>query len=198
MRALALCCLVLLTGMAHLAAVETGATAPGFTLSDQTGKERSLSEFAGSWVVLEWLNYGCPFVKKHYGSHSMQTLQSDLTSKGVVWLSIISSAPGKQGAVDGAGAIADMETHQAHPSAVLLDPDGTVGRAYAAKTTPHCFVISPEGVIVYQGAIDSNPSADPADIPAATNYVAQAYAEASAGKPVTVPESVPYGCSVKY
>ena len=192
MRTIALCCLAL-----ALAAVETGAAAPAFSLPDQTGATRSLAEAKGSWVVLEWLNHDCPFVKKHYAGN-IQKLQQDLAAQGVVWWSIISSAPGKQGHVDAAGAAAQMTAKQSKAAAVLLDPEGTVGKLYGAKTTPQCVLISPEGVIVYQGALDSVPSADVADIGTATNYVAQAFAEASAGKPVSVPESKPYGCSVKY
>ena len=149
-------------------------------------------------MVLEWTNHECPFVKKHYGAKNLQTQQGRATADGVVWLAINSGAPGKQGSVDGAGAnaIIARDGHQA--SAYLLDPTGDTGRAYGAKTTPHLYVIDADGVLRYNGAVDSIPSADPADIAAATQYVPQALAELAAGKPVSVPTSTPYGCSVKY
>jgi len=174
------------------------AAAPDFTAVDSDGKSHTLSDFKGKFVVLEWLNHGCPYVKKHYGAKNMQGLQSEFTGKGVVWLSIISSADGKQGHSTPGKANADVAEHGAKPTAVLLDPKGDVGRLYGAKTTPHMFVVNPDGNLIYKGAIDSVKSADPDDIVGATNYVRAALTEAMAGKPVTTAESKPYGCSVKY
>jgi len=175
-----------------------GKPAPEFTLKDTAGKEHSLSDFKGKTVVLEWVNHGCPFVKKHYGPGNMQKLQKAATDKGVVWLSICSSAPGKQGHMDAAAAAAKSKEVNANATAYLLDEDGTVGKAYNARTTPEMFVINPEGALVYMGAIDDKASVDPADIDSAVNHVTAALEEALAGKPVTVPTTKPYGCSVKY
>lgn len=172
--------------------------APAFKLVDSTGKARSLSDFKGKTVVLEWTNHECPFVKKHYGSGNMQAQQRDATGDGVIWLSINSSAPGKQGHVDGATAEGIRGKASTAQTAYLLDPNGTVGRAYGAKTTPHMYIIDGKGVLRYAGAIDSIPSADTADIAKATKYVPQALAELAAGKPVSVKVTRPYGCSVKY
>lgn len=180
------------------AAPKPGAPAPGFTLPGSDGKSYALSSFKGRYVVLEWTNHQCPFVRKHYDSGNMQALQKELTAKGVVWLSVISSAPGKQGHVDAAKAAELTRSRGAAPTAVLFDPGGGVGRAYDAKTTPHMFVIAPDGTLVYMGGIDSIPSADPADIARATPYVEVALAEAMAGKPVSNASTRPYGCSVKY
>jgi len=183
-------------GIAQANAV--GAPAPAFTLTDSDGNSRSLAEFKGKTVVLEWTNAECPFVKKHYGAKNMQSQQGKATADGVVWLTINSSAPGLQGHVDGAKANAIRKEVGAQQSAYLLDPTGTVGRAYGAKTTPHMYIIDGAGVLRYNGGIDSIPSADQADIAKATQYVPQALAELAAGKPVSVSTSKPYGCSVKY
>jgi peroxiredoxin len=172
--------------------------APDFTLTSAAGKTHSLSEFKGKYVVLEWWNYQCPLVKKHYDSGNMQKLQKEMKEKGVVWLSINSSAPGKQGHVAGEYATQVMKTKEAAPAAVLLDHDGKVGRAFEAKVTPHMFLISPNQEIIYNGAIDSIPSSNKADIEKAENYLVRAYNEASAGKPVSKSVTQPYGCSVKY
>ena len=180
------------------AAATVGQSAPSFSLKDTKGRTRTLAEFKGRYVVLEWLNHGCPFVKKHYGSSNMQKLQRSARKQGVVWLSIASSAPGKQGHYNGAGADAQTRSTKAAPSAVLLDASGKTGRAYGAKTTPHMFVINPKGSIIYNGAIDDKPSADQADVAGARNYVMAALMEAKAGKKVSVPVTQPYGCSVKY
>jgi peroxiredoxin len=181
------------------ASVEVGKAAPDFSLLDAQGKSRSLAEFKGKTVVLEWNNPECPFVKKHYNaSTNMQTQQKAANADGVVWLSINSGAPGKQGAMDGKAAIASIAALQAAPSAYLIDSDGKVGRSYDAKTTPHMYVIDAGGVLRYAGAIDSNASADAADIAGATQYVSQALAEIKAGKPVSTAVTKPYGCSVKY
>jgi glutathione peroxidase-family protein len=180
------------------AAAAVGQAAPDFTLTDVKGATHALSSYKGKWVVLEWVNYDCPFVKKHYGSGNMPKLQKTYTGKGVTWLTINSSAPGKQGNF----TIAEIESRSkaagAGFSAYLLDADGTVGRAYGAKTTPHMYVIDPAGKLVYAGGIDDKPSTDVADIASAKNFVSAALDEAMAGKPVTVATSTPYGCSVKY
>lgn len=179
-------------------AATVGQPAPGFTLTDSNGKTHSLGDFKGKTVVLEWTNHECPFVVKHYGANNMQQQQAAATGDNVVWLSINSGAAGKQGHVDGAGANAVMTKNGHKSTAYLLDADGKVGQAYGAKTTPHMYVIDANGVLAYNGAIDSIPSADQADIPKATQYVTQALGEIKAGKPVSVATTKPYGCSVKY
>ncbi|MDQ3289415.1 MAG: redoxin domain-containing protein [Pseudomonadota bacterium] len=181
-----------------VAAAKVDQPAPAFQLVDSTGQTRSLQDFAGKTVVLEWTNHECPFVGKHYGASNMQAQQRDATVDGLVWLTVNSSAPGKQGHVDGAAAERIRAGAKAVQTAYLLDPDGSTGRAYGAKTTPHMYVIDPEGVLRYAGAIDSIPSADTADIAKATQYVPQALAELAAGKPVSMNVTRPYGCSVKY
>jgi peroxiredoxin len=181
-----------------MAKVEVGQPAPSFSLTDSNGKTRTLEEFKGKTVVLEWTNAECPFVKKHYGSGNMQAQQKEATGAGVVWLAINSGAPGKQGQVEGGDANEQMQIDRSAPTAYLLDPTGTTGRAYGAQTTPHMYIIDGQGVLRYKGGIDSIQSADVSDIPKATQYVKQALAELSAGKPVSVPVSPPYGCSVKY
>jgi len=180
------------------AAVAVGQAAPAFTAVDADGRTRTLAEFAGRTVVLEWTNDGCPYVQKHYNGGAMQATQRDATAQGVVWLSIISSAPGEQGFADGARARTLTQSRNAAPTAVLLDPQGAVGHAYGARTTPHMFVINGQGAIVYQGAIDDRPRAAPASLEGATNYVRAALADVAAGRAVATPETTPYGCSVKY
>jgi peroxiredoxin len=180
------------------AAAKIGEPAPDFTLPGADGKSHSLSAYKGKYVVLEWTNHECPFVKKHYGSGNMQSQQKELTGKGAVWLSIVSSAQGKQGYVDAAQATELTKSRGAAPTAVLLDASGDVGRKYGAKTTPHMFVVAPDGKLIYMGGIDSIPSADADDIARATPYVKVALGEAMAGKPVTNASTKPYGCSVKY
>jgi hypothetical protein len=180
------------------AAPEVGKPAPDFSAADSNGKTVKLSDFRGKTVVLEWTNDGCPYVKKHYNSNNMQNLQKDATGKGVVWLTVISSAPGMQGYVDGAGANALTQARGAAPTAVLLDPEGTAGHLYDARTTPHMFIVSADGTLVYMGGIDDKPSSDPASLEGAKNYVRAALDELSAGKPVTEAVTRPYGCSVKY
>ena len=179
-------------------AAEPGEAAPEFTLTDSKGTSHKLSDFRGKFVVLEWLNHECPFVKKHYSGGNMQKLQQEYTAKGVVWLSIISSAPGKQGHRTGPQAEADTKDKNAAPTAVLLDPSGEVGKKYDAKTTPEMFVLDKEGKILYAGAIDSIKSTDSADIAKAENHVRAALDAALAGQPVPTPKTKPYGCSVKY
>jgi hypothetical protein len=148
--------------------------------------------------VLEWINFGCPFVRKHYDSGNMQKLQKEYASKGVVWLAVCSSAPGKQGYYAGEDLTKQLETENFAGTAYLVDAEGTVGKSYGAKTTPHMYVIDPKGTLIYMGGIDDKPSTDKEDIAAATNYVKQALDAAMAGKQVAVKESKPYGCSVKY
>lgn len=180
------------------AAVNTGETAPDFTLTDTNGQSHSLSDFKGKFVVLEWLNHDCPFVKKHYDSGNMQGLQKEYVAKDVIWLSINSSAAGKEGNYSPEESNELTKEKDAASTAVLLDPDGQVGKLYGAKTTPHMFVVSPQGLLIYQGAIDDRPSADPADIPTSVNYVKAALDEALSGKAVSVSTTKSYGCSVKY
>jgi hypothetical protein len=175
-----------------------GQPAPAFSLPDSRGATRTLAEFHGKWVVLEWLNKDCPYVRKHYNSGNMQRLQRDYTGRGVVWLSVVSSAPGKQGYVTGPEADQFVAAQHSAATAVLLDPSGEVGHRYDARNTPQMFVISPAGVLLYDGAIDDRPTARPADIEGATNYLAAALDEAMAGRPVTTPTTQPYGCTVKY
>ena len=175
-----------------------GAAAPDFSLPDTAGKPHSLSEYKGKYVVLEWFNPECPFVKKHYGSGNMQKLQGQYTDKGVVWLSIDSSAPGLEGSLTAEQAQKVMKDWNTKQTALLLDPEGKAGRAYNARNTPHMFVINPEGKIIYEGAIDSIASMNPADIPKSTNWVKVALNESMSGKPVSNADTRPYGCSVKY
>jgi len=180
------------------AAQVVGKPAPNFKLADANGKPVSLSDFRGKTVVLEWNNPGCPFVKKHYGSGNMQKTQAAAAKDGVVWLTINSGAPGKQGHMNGAEAKAFLAQSGARPAAYLLDPSGVAGKAYDARTTPHMYVVNKAGTLVYAGGIDDKPTADPADIKGARNHVLAALSELKAGKPVSVPTSRPYGCSVKY
>lgn len=181
-----------------LAALDIGADAPEISLLDTAGATRTLAAFRGQYVVLEWVNFDCPFVRKHYSTGNMQRLQREAVGHGAVWLSIASSAPGKQGHLTAETAKKAIADQQAAPTALLLDPEGTAGKAYAAKTTPHMVLIDPQGKVIYQGAIDDRPSTDAADVPKATNFLRQALNEALAGQPVSVPETKPYGCSVKY
>lgn len=183
---------------ASLAVPTIDTAAPLFTATDSNGKTVSLKDFTGKTVILEWTNHECPFVKKHYGSGNMQKLQQKYTDEDVVWLSVISSAKGKQGYVTGKEANKLSRDRSAKPSYVLLDESGEIGHMYAAKTTPHMYIIDPKGTLRYMGAIDSIRSADPADIPEATNYVTQAMSELSAGKPVSEKATRAYGCSIKY
>ena len=180
------------------AAVETGATAPDFSVVDASGQTRTLSEFAGRTLVLEWTNNGCPYVRKHYDSQNMQGLQRDAAANGVAWLSVISSAPGEQGYFEGPAALAHAREVGAQPSAILLDPTGAMGHAYGARNTPHMFIINGEGRLVYQGAIDDRPSARPETLEGARNYISAALADIAAGRAVQVAQTTPYGCSVKY
>jgi peroxiredoxin len=175
-----------------------GKAAPDFKAVDTNGKAHSLSQYRGKWVVLEWVNYDCPYVRKHYDNHVMQTLQKKYAAKGVVWLAVVSSAPGNQGNYPNDELNALTKEKGAAPHALLVDASGTVGRMYDARTTPHMFVINPEGTLLYMGGIDDKPNTRAADFKTARPHVDIALQEAMAGKPVSVPTSQPYGCSVKY
>jgi len=175
-----------------------GADAPNFSLPDAKGKTHSLADYKGKTVVLEWFNHECPFVKKHYGSDNMQKLQKEYAGKNVVWLTINSSAPGKEGHLTPESANKIAGDWKMDSTTLLLDADGKAGQSYGAKNTPHMFVINKDGKVVYQGAIDSKPSPNPSDIPSSTNYVKAALDETLAGKPVSNASTKPYGCSVKY
>ncbi|HTG38717.1 redoxin domain-containing protein [Sphingomonas sp.] len=175
-----------------------GRPAGDFRLTDMNGRNVQLSDYRGKTVVLEWHNPGCPFVRKHYNSGNMQRTQAAAVDGGAVWLTINSGAPGKQGHMASAEARAQFAKDASKATHYLLDPRGVVGKGYAAKTTPHLYIIDSKGTLVYQGGIDDKPTADPADIATARNHVTAALAEMKAGKPVSVAESRPYGCSVKY
>src|SRR5436190_2520941 len=164
-----------------------GAAAPDFSLADASGKTHSLSEYKGKYVVLEWFNPECPFVKKHYGTGNMQKLQQEYTGKGVVWLTIDSNAPGTEGNLSAEQAQKVMDSWKTHQTALLLDPESKVARSYGAKNTPNMVVINPDGKIVYEGAIDSKATPNPADIPTSTNYVKAALDQSLAGKPISNP-----------
>lgn len=180
------------------AATTPGAAAPDFTVADATGKPVKLSDYRGKFVVLEWTNPDCPFVRKHYSSRNMQDLQKEWGAKDVVWLSVNSTRQGHYEYRDGKQMQEWMASQGAAQKAILIDAKSEVGSAYAAKTTPHMFVISPEGKVLYNGAIDDKRNSNPADAKTANNYVRAALNEAKAGKPVTVASTAPYGCSVKY
>lgn len=189
--------IITLTSINSAFALNIGDQAPGFSLMG-TPKKADLKDFKGKYVVLEWFNDGCPFVRKHYDSQNMQKLQKKYAGK-VAWLTINSSAEGRQGYLKDLGAAKSMYTKEQMASlSLLLDAPGKVGRAYGAKTTPHMYIIDPKGKLVYQGAIDSTPSANPDDISSSTNYVSQALDEALAGKKVSMAKTQAYGCSVKY
>jgi peroxiredoxin len=175
-----------------------GEPAPAFTLTDSAGVKHSLSDYKGKYVVLEWTNPGCPFVKKHYESGNMEKLQSEYTKKGVVWLTIDSSAPAEQGFLAGETAKKARQEQYKDSTELLLDPTGQVGHEYHATNTPDMYIISPEGKLVYEGAIDSIPSADQSDLAKATNYVQTSLDAVMDGKPVSDPVTKAYGCSVKY
>ena len=180
------------------AALRIGGPAPEFTGIDTRGNSHTLSDFRGTPVILEWTNHDCPYVRKHYNSGNMQQQQQAATEKGAIWLSIISSAPGKQGHITPTQADALTVQREAAPSAVILDENGDIGRLYGAKTTPHMFIIDAEGKLAYMGGIDSIASSNPADISKATQYVLPALAQVMDGKPVASSVTRPYGCSVKY
>ena len=197
-RSILLAAAIALAAPAAHAAPVVGQAAPAFTAKDADGKTRSLSEFNGKTVVLEWTNDGCPYVQKHYKSGAMQGLQKSAAKDGVVWLTLISSAPGKQGYLEGAQARGWKATNGAGTTALLLDPTGQVGHAYDAKTTPHMYIVDKTGKLVYMGGIDDKPTADPASLKGANNYVSAALSDIKAGRAVSTPVSKPYGCTIKY
>ena len=192
--------LSLVLGLAALPvfAITPGSQAPDFKGTDSNGVTHNLSQYRGKYVVLEWANKGCPYDQKHYLSGNMEALQKQWTDKGVVWLSVLSSAAGEQGNVTPEEENQYLKKMKAAPTAALLDTDGTIGRLYQAKTTPHMFVIDPNGKLIYQGAIDDKATTDQADIKMAHSYLNEALNSAMAGKPVPVATTRPYGCSVKY
>ena len=177
---------------------ELGQRAPDFALTDSLGRERKLSAYKDKVVVLEWLNYDCPFVRKHYGSGNMQSLQQEYGAKGVVWLSVISSAPGRQGHYSAEEVNKKNKERDGRAAAILLDSQGTVGRLYDAKTTPSLYVIDQKGTLVYAGAIDDKPTTDVEDVKGARNYLREALDAVLSGKPVKTAWTKSYGCSVKY
>lgn len=184
---------------AAFAAPQVGDLAPDFTIKDINGNSQSLNQYKGKLIVLEWTNFSCPFVKKHYGSHHMQDLQKKYTAKGVVWLSIASSGEGREGYMSNDDALKMTKERDVSSSGFILDTDGTIGKSYGAKTTPHMFVINKEGKIAYMGAIDDNDSTDVEDLKTATNYVSRALDALMNKKAVPEPLATdPYGCSVKY
>jgi peroxiredoxin len=193
---LALPALALAAG-AH-AVPSVGQSAPDFTLTDTTGKPVKLSDYRGKYVVLEWTNPGCPYVKKHYDSGNMPATQREAVAKGVVWLSINSTEKASYDYLEPPQLMSWMKERKATPSAVLMDADGTAGQAYGARTTPHMYIVNPQGQLVYAGGIDSIPSSNPEDIRKAVNYVRQGLGEALAGKPISQAATRPYGCSIKY
>lgn len=172
--------------------------APDFALTDTYGTRHTLSNYRGQYVVLEWKNHLCPFVRKHYGSGNMQQLQREAAEKGIIWLSIISSAPGEQGYVSAEESNHITEQEKSAAAAVLLDPAGEVGRLYGAKTTPHMFIIDPEGHLIYEGGIDDKATTNLEDIKTARNYIKEAFALIEQGEKLKVTKTTPYGCSVKY
>jgi peroxiredoxin len=179
-------------------AATVGQAAPTFNGKDSQGKTESLEQYRGKYVVLEWTNRDCPFTKKHYDSGNMQGLQQQWTGKGVVWFTVLSSAKGEDGYLDATDENTQLAHVRAHPTAALLDPSGEIGKLYGAKTTPHMFIIDPQGKLIYAGAIDDKATTDVADVKGAKNYVSAALTEAMAGQPVQVASTRPYGCSVKY
>jgi peroxiredoxin len=177
---------------------KVGAPAPAFTGTTSQGKPVSLSDYKGKFVVLEWHNKECPYVKAHYESKQMQKLQKEWTKKGVIWLTINSSAQGKQGFVSNKEAEAQLKKDHSEPTAYVIDPEGKIGTLYSAQTTPHMFVINPEGNLIYNGAIDDHETTDKKTVPNSKNYVSAALTEAMEGKAVSQPTTRPYGCGVKY
>ena len=184
--------------MPATASAVVGQPAPAFSATDTAGRTVNLADFKGRHVVLEWVNPGCPYVRKHYGAQNMQATQKAATAKGAVWLTVSSTAPEHGDYLAPARLAGWMKEQGAAATATLMDDDGKLGRAYGARTTPHMYVIDPQGRLVYAGAIDSKPSANPADIPGATNHVNQALADAMGGKPVGAPTTRAYGCTIKY
>lgn len=188
----------LMSAASVLANAVVSQPAPQFSAQDATGKTVNLADYKGKYVVLEWLNPGCPFVQKHYNSGNMQALQKDANGKGVVWLSVSSTATSAADYKEPAALGAWMKEKSGQPNAIVQDAEGKIGRAYGARTTPHMYLIDPQGKLIYAGAIDSKASANPEDIKTATNYVSQALTEVLAGKAVSQPTTKAYGCGVKY
>ena len=195
---LAFAAVLLLTPAVAQAAPEIGKPAPDFAATDIEGKPVKLSDLKGKTVVLEWTNHECPYVVKHYGAGNMQATQKQALANNTVWISILSSAKGKEGYMSNEEIVAEMKKQGGTPSYIITDPDGTLGKLYEAKTTPHMFVIDKQGVLAYMGAIDDKPTADPKDIEGARNYVSAALASLRAGAPVSPSSTKPYGCGVKY
>jgi peroxiredoxin len=189
---------VLCTAPLLISAAKVGEPAPDFTSTASNGKTVHLTDYRGKYVVLEWHNNGCPYVRKHYNSGNMQKLQKEWTGRGVVWFTILSSSPGKQGYATASEENDYLAKMKAAPTAALLDPGGEIGHLYDAKTSPQMVVINPQGVVIYDGAIDDKPTTDLQDVPGATNYVSLALEQSMAGKPVQTAATRPYGCSVKY
>lgn len=192
--------ILMITTLAHtaLAAPEIGQPAPAFTGTDAHGNVINLSDYNGQIVVLEWTNHECPYVRKHYDTKNMQNLQKDATDKGIIWLTINSSATGKQGQTGPEEALALIQSEESHETARILDPEGTIGRLYDARTTPHMFVINQEGVLVYMGAIDDAPGVQHDTVTHAKNYVREALSSLVLAQDITTSSTQPYGCSVKY
>ena len=190
--------LLVLPVSSAFAAAEVGKMAPDFEVQDIKGETVKLSDYKGKNVILEWTNHQCPYVRKHYDSKNMQNTQAQATENGAIWLTIVSSAEGKQGNVSVEEAANIVEEEGAHPTTKILDPSGKIGQLYGAKTTPHMFVIDAEGMLVYAGAIDDNPSPRAETIEGANNYVLSALESIEAGNPVEPAQTAPYGCSVKY
>lgn len=188
----------LLLAAAAQAAPAVGQPAPDFTLKDAAGRSVKLSDYRGKLVVLEWTNPGCPYVRKHYDSGNMAATQRDAAAKGAVWLSINSTEKGSYDYLEPAKLVAWQKERKVQPTATLMDEEGVAGKAYGARTTPHMYIVDPQGRLVYAGGIDSVPSSNPEDIQRAVNYVRQGVAEAAAGKPVSAATTRPYGCSIKY
>jgi len=200
-RRVLLACVSLLSGLASaplLAAPSVGQTAPDFSLSDTQGKTVRLSDYRGSHVVLEWVNPGCPYVRKHYNSANMQGTQKEATAQGVVWLAINSTENASGDYLAPEQMDRWMQTQKASATRTLMDEDGTVGKAYGARTTPHMYIVDPKGRLIYAGGIDSVPSSRIDDIKTAVNYVKQGVREALAGQPLAAATTRPYGCSIKY
>lgn len=198
MKTLFVSTLLSLAASATFAAAAIGQPAPAFTVVDTAGKTVSLADYKGKTVVLEWVNPGCPYVRKHYGAANMQATQKAAVDKGVVWLAVNSTAPDASDYLKPAAMAAWMKDQKATATGTLMDENGKVGRAYGARTTPHMYIIDSKGTLVYAGAIDSKPTSRASDIPGATNHVNQALADLQAGKPVSVAATQPYGCTVKY
>jgi peroxiredoxin len=178
--------------------IKVGTPAPAFTALDTRGRTQSLTAYRGKWVVLEWFNHECPYTKKQYGTDNMQALQREYTKRGVTWLSIVSSAPGKEGFTSAERATVLTTEKKASPTAVIRDTAGILGHLYGARNTPQLIVIDPQGILQYDGAIDDKPTTDPADVPRAKNYLRAALDAGMSGKTIATPTTQPYGCTVQY